>query len=801
MQLHRAVGIGILATLVAGQWATTVSAADLLIADKSATRAVVAVSPKAGRWEKQAAADLVQYIVRMSGARPALADTDATLAAALKSDAPVLIVGALALQTEPSLAMALSKVAKKEPVLRADAIVLRRAGNRVYVAGLNDDCHYYAVVELLRRWGCRWYLPTAFGECVPESPTLTIGELDFAYGPPFEIRNYWIAWNGSTEGQEEFTRRNFMNYNVGVPSGHAVGQYVQDLVPKGKTIFNVPIAEEKTINHVARKVAPTFAKGQDVMLGMEDGTYVSDSPRDKELQAGVWDKYFLAPSLTDPFMAFYNGVAERLMKEHPASKAKIGFLAYSNMTLPPQRKIVAAKPLVAYLAPIDIDPNHGMDDPHSPPRREYKAMLYRWAEVMQGRLAIYDYDQGMLVWRDLPNPSLESIRYDIRHYQKAGVLGVSTESRNAIATVFLNLHVRGQLYWRPDADVDAMLAEFYEKFYGPAARPMAAYWTALLGAWRDTIVTEHEHFVIPAIYTSALVEQLRGHLEAGEKTIQSLKAKEAPSANEALYLARMRFTRLSFDLIDAYTTMVRHAASEVDYAAAVQAGKRGLAVRLQLAKMSPTFTTRVVGVAEETEANGPAWWPGEIKQYQELHALTHGPKGKLLTTLPQEWAFRRDPRDTGLVSGWATETVDLRWWNAHKAPRSVEGRLENPSEWEMVRTDLYLQAQGVLAPDRQSNLGHGWYRLDLVPSADTLKGPVHLRFPGLFNECWFYVNGDLVAHREMPALWWLSDYKFEWDVDLTGRLKAGQNTLALRIHNPHHFGGIFRRPFLYRPTP
>jgi hypothetical protein len=84
--------------------------------------------------------------------------------------------------------------------------------------------------------------------------------------------------------------------------------------------------------------------------------------------------------------------------------------------------------------------------------------------------------------------------------------------------------------------------------------------------------------------------------------------------------------------------------------------------------------------------------------------------------------------------------------------------------------------------------------------ADGARGPVHVHFPGLFNECWLYVNGRLVGHRPMAALWWLSDYKFEWDVDLSGHLKPGVNTLAVRIHNPHHFGGMFRRPFLYRPV-
>ena len=57
-----------------------------------------------------------------------------------------------------------------------------------------------------------------------------------------------------------------------------------------------------------------------------------------------------------------------------------------------------------------------------------------------------------------------------------------------------------------------------------------------------------------------------------------------------------------------------------------------------------------------------------------------------------------------------------------------------------------------------------------------------------------------MAHRPFLARWWNSDYKFEWDVDISGKLKAGNNLITLRGWNPHHFGGIFRRPFLYRST-
>jgi hypothetical protein len=102
-------------------------------------------------------------------------------------------------------------------------------------------------------------------------------------------------------------------------------------------------------------------------------------------------------------------------------------------------------------------------------------------------------------------------------------------------------------------------------------------------------------------------------------------------------------------------------------------------------------------------------------------------------------------------------------------------------------------------PDHQSFTGHLWYRTAFDLTAAQAGDKVHLRFPGLFNEAWLYVNGNLVSYRKQNAMWWHNNYKFEWDVDLTGAIKPGENTIVLRTYNPHHFGGIFRRPFLYRP--
>lgn len=741
-------------------------------------RATVVVAADAGPWEKRAGEDLVRYIGRMTGVTPALRNA--------ASEGTAIIVGKAALLEAPQLQARLSAVARKDPVARADAIVMHRAGNRVYLAGTNDESHYFAAIQLLHDWGCRWYLPGDIGEVVPERAALTIGELDKAYAPPFEIRRYWISWLGDGTGRPEFLRRNFMTDTVLAGHSHALGRYTKEIAPDGNP-FHVPLAEPATAQHVARKIEADYAAGKPISLGIEDGLYVNDSPADRALRI-QYDKYMLRPSMTDAMLTLYNNVGRILREKYPLSKATLGGLAYANVTLPP-RVVKEVEPnVVMWLAPIDIDPTHSMDDPKSPPRQEYRDMMYAWAALMPGRVAIYDYDQDMLVWRDIPNPSHRTFAADVQHYRRAGVAGISTESRNAIATTFTNLHFRGQLMWNPDADVRAMEREFYPAFYGPAAGPMSRYWGAVNDAWDQSIVTEHEHFVAPAVYRPELVERLRSELAEAQQALAPLRAKTGRSRNEQLYLDRMTLAQGTFDVLDAYMSLVDASANRADYREAVVHAERGLAARDALTRLNPTYTT------PKLEKETASWWKGEPRYMRELLALTDGSKGTLVALTPKQWAWKSE---AALPPGWVYLGMEGPVpATGHAALATEEATAANG--WRMVDTGLYLQAQGVLAADGQSYTGHYWYQTTLDLSSEQAAGSVRIAFPGLFNEGWLYVNGERIAHRPFQEPWWAEDYRFLFDASLAGKLKPGRNVIAWRGYNPHHYGGIFRRPFLYR---
>jgi len=120
-----------------------------------------------------------------------------------------------------------------------------------------------------------------------------------------------------------------------------------------------------------------------------------------------------------------------------------------------------------------------------------------------------------------------------------------------------------------------------------------------------------------------------------------------------------------------------------------------------------------------------------------------------------------------MEKGFLDGPIDLSFWNAHGQEFDVNTKKDYPlDQWEMIQTDLYVQAQGVRQPDQQSFVGDLWYRTNVNLSAHQAAASPHLYFPGLFNSCELYVDGSEVAERKQKDMWWQNDYRFEWDSSL-----------------------------------
>ena len=118
--------------------------AELTIVGGGRSDAIVVRAPTAGKWERAAADDLVSYIAEMTGVTLPIADTSETIAHTLRGDQPLIILGQEALAARPDLNERLAAVLKPSPVVRTEAVALLHDGNRVYVAGNDDEANYFA---------------------------------------------------------------------------------------------------------------------------------------------------------------------------------------------------------------------------------------------------------------------------------------------------------------------------------------------------------------------------------------------------------------------------------------------------------------------------------------------------------------------------------------------------------------------------------------------------------------------------------------------------------------------------------
>ncbi|MFQ5491583.1 MAG: alpha-amylase family glycosyl hydrolase, partial [Phycisphaerae bacterium] len=135
-------------------------------------------------------------------------------------------------------------------------------------------------------------------------------------------------------------------------------------------------------------------------------------------------------------------------------------------------------------------------------------------------------------------------------------------------------------------------------------------------------------------------------------------------------------------------------------------------------------------------------------------------------SLDGAWFFRKDPKGEGLEQGWHSEAI-------------------SDSRWSPIRVPGHWEPQGHKGYD-----GVGWYRRTFdVPAADG-AGRWGLCLLGVDDRARVWVNG-----QEVGAI---SQAFRRFAVDVTGVVRAGSNTLAVRVEDAGGDGGIVRSVYLGR---
>jgi hypothetical protein len=208
-------------------------------------------------------------------------------------------------------------------------------------------------------------------------------------------------------------------------------------------------------------------------------------------------------SLTDRMVYFWNAIAEQVAKAHPEKLLVVD--AYSVYAAPPVERKLHPNLMVRF-APLDY---------HSEDYRQES--LREWDGWSKAAKRIYFRPNQMLAGRRDGMPLLYVHKFgkDFRYLADHGMMGTDFDACcHNWATQGLNYYVVARLHWNPEQDVDAIVDDYCQAGFGPAAKSVRRYLDGL-EALMDEAATKKAR--LTTVFHPKALDRLRKELEQAHR--------------------------------------------------------------------------------------------------------------------------------------------------------------------------------------------------------------------------------------------------------------------------------------------
>ena len=369
--------------------------------------------------------------------------------------------------------------------LDAQTLVIRGVTTRATTLG---------VVSFLKRYvGVRHYWagnPGDIGDVVPPHPALTLPEIEWRDWPYFLSRQA-SGLNTSAPAPAgpyaKVSTLDFYRLNYTIPSNESYYLWIRADVfgqshPEYFPLFQgkrfIPKVDEKGVTAgggwqpcvsnpelpqvVADELIAYFDKNPDaaaINLAVNDGNGDCECDQCRAMDAPHADMANRV-GLCDRYIKFNNKVCELVARKYPHKI--VAFIAYGSTRLPP----TTVKPHPMLMPVVTIG-------------RNFFDQWDGWLQQGTGQMGFYLYhdDQAFFIMPKMDvHQSARRILYAVasgraRHFYQ--------EMYPLWPIDAMVPYIETELLWDPRLDVDAMLGEYYTKFFGPAAGPMKGFYDTL----------------------------------------------------------------------------------------------------------------------------------------------------------------------------------------------------------------------------------------------------------------------------------------------------------------------------------
>jgi hypothetical protein len=701
--------------------------------------------------EKLAAAELIEHVEKMSGAKLATKNIDVKELATAQQEAKIsgqvtICLGRLALARLQKL------ITDKSD--SPGTFVLLADKDQVLIAGI-DNGTAIGVCELLEQQGVRWFMPGDLGTVIPEKKTITVADQQTVQSPSFPSRWFQMPnkeWQVRVRcGGPTFPGAHGL---PGLPKFKDAPE-LYALLKGQRSQRQVCLSNPKVLELVVAEVKKRRAKGLGPTIGMgpNDGGGFCQCDKCRELDGGDFDPFSSEASVTDRYVWFFNQVLEKVSPNYPDTK--LAFYIYHSYMRPPvrwkpDRRITGA------LAPIALDRVHGFSNPVAPEKSYTKWLYQEW-----GKLIPDLYDRGY--WSNLSDPGVPFIivhrlRDEIPACHEFGLKGWRVETFPNYASQLPSNYVAARLMWDHEADVDAILKDFAEKFFGPAAEPMGKYVNLMDAALRDSPYCTGSAWDMPLHYSAKHCAEARGLLNDAAKR----------AAGKGVYEQRVQLITQTFDLLQAFIAMLE-ARNIGDFAGGQKQLERCDEVANKLMAYKPVPMLSAGRFSTYVNYMRRFFRPATEQGYKRV---TGG--NDLAAAAADEWEFLIDPPKVGEAIGlWRPENRGGNWQKIKTSS----------SSWSNQGLRYYK--------------GLAWYRQTVQMPEKFAGKRIFLWCGGVDEKAKIWVNGKMVGISPGAAL-------SPFEVDATDAIKPGANVIVMAVNNDVvnelGTGGIVAPVMLYAPA-
>ncbi|MCX6847657.1 MAG: DUF4838 domain-containing protein [Verrucomicrobia bacterium] len=374
---------------------------------------------------------------------------------------------------------------------------------------MDDAGTFNAVNEFLRGLGCRWFAPGEIGEVVPQVTKIPMPQVNRTVTPDFAFRRFSYYTQHTGIGD-----RALWDLRLGLNFGAEIAGFTQIchglkfvimrdemkkahpemyLLTDGKRVtanegmpnLLSPLLFEKQVTHV-RAMFDHFREPMH-NIDLVDG-YSGRTSDDPAWRAQLTPERGWSGTMSDHVWGYLNRVALEVHRSHP--DRLVSALAYGAYTQPPEK----IEKLSPNLALIDVRHRQEFwDEAIWNERRQWRA---EWLKKLpSGKYISWDFSTNARPEQaGRPVYYSRQISRDLREL-KGVSLGEQVEvyahptgteksfGYNDLAIEHLNLYLTARLYWDVNQDVNAMLADYFTNYYGPAAEAMRTFVTHAEANW------------------------------------------------------------------------------------------------------------------------------------------------------------------------------------------------------------------------------------------------------------------------------------------------------------------------------